>query len=162
MDRKHDSKIQFSLSRSHEVAILAVTGESKVGVDLEYALGRNSRDLSMRRQFTEEEQGFIENASDSRKAFFEIWARKEAYLKGIGRGLTHPLAEFDVTPSEVIAEMIVRDWSDDCPDESWRVRSLNLPLADYAVAIATTSRSPSLELFESDFDELFALSSRHF
>jgi 4'-phosphopantetheinyl transferase len=159
LDRKHDAKIRFSLSRSHEVAILAVSEESEeseVGADLEYALGRNSRNLSVRRYFSDEEQDFIENAPDSRKAFFEIWDRKEACIKGIGRGLSHPLAEFDVTPGEPTGETIVRDWSGDCPDKSWRVRSVSLSVADYPAAIATISRSLSLELFESDREELLA------
>ena len=162
LNRKHESKIQFSLSRSHEVAILAVSEESEVGADLEYALGRNSRDLSVRRQFSKEEQNFIENAPESRQAFFEIWARKEAYIKGIGRGLSHPLAEFDVSPSEKTGGTIVRDWSDDCPDESWRVRSVKLPVADYAAAIAAIPRSTSFAVFESDSDELLDCASRHF
>lgn len=156
LDRSHHSTIQFSLSRSHEGAILAVSAENELGVDLEYEFGRGRSDLSMKRQFSEAEQGFIDGASDSTKAFFEIWARKEAYIKGIGRGLSHPLEKFDVSPVEPSGERVVHDWSEGCPVDPWVVRSLELPQGDYAAAVAMNEPSPSIEFLQLDSHELMS------
>lgn len=145
-----DSAIKFSLSRSHEFAILGVGGTSEIGVDVEF---ERDLELSMRRQFAEAEQDFIENAADSRQAFFEIWARKEAYIKGIGRGLSHPLDQFDVTP---YGEKFVHDWSEDSPSESWDVSSVELPVSGYAAAIATPFPLPAIKVIEVTYDDLLA------
>ncbi|MGY8649117.1 MAG: 4'-phosphopantetheinyl transferase family protein [Verrucomicrobiales bacterium] len=150
LNQGDDSAIRFNSSRSHEVAILAVGAESEVGVDVEY---ERDLDLSMRCQFSKAERGFIENAPSSTQAFFEIWARKEAYIKGIGRGLSHPLDQFDVSPS---GEGFVHDWSEDSPSESWSVRSVELPITGYAAAIAAPYQFLRFEIIEVSFDELLA------
>ena len=113
--------------------------------------GGNNDALGIKKQFSKEEQAFIDNAPNMKKAFFEIWARKEAYIKGIGRGLSHPLAEFDVAPS---GDIPVRDWSTEAPEESWQVKSIELPEEDYAAAVATTLESFSFELQKVDITEL--------
>ena len=47
-----------------------------------------------KRFFTSAENEFINLSSDKRLAFFEIWTKKEAYLKQIGTGLKTPLDSF--------------------------------------------------------------------
>lgn len=143
LNREHDSGIQFSLSRSQEVAILAVSGGGEVGVDVEYQFGRVGDDLGMMKQFSQAEQKFIKEAVDSKRAYFEIWARKEAYLKAIGRGLSHPLKTFDVS-----GKGVVRDWAEEVSGESWWVQSLEFPVEGYASALASKLPSPTIEWFE--------------
>jgi 4'-phosphopantetheinyl transferase len=104
-------------------------------------------------QFSEPERGYIAEAVDSRRALFEIWARKEAYIKGMGRGLSHPLGDFDVTP---IGEMLVRDWSADSPPESWAVQSVKLPVSGYAAAIGMVYPLPPIEVIEVTVDVLLS------
>lgn len=156
LGHKHNSAIQFSLSRSHQVALLAVCAEVDVGADLEYGLGRNARDLGVTEIFCCEEQNFVKEASDSTRAFFEIWARKEAYIKGIGRGLSHPLGEFDITPDKPTGKGMVRDWSSNPPGRSWQVSSIELPEVGYGAAVASPLTSSSIKLVEVGCDELLA------
>jgi len=144
LDGGHQA-IEFNISRSHELALLAVSGGSPLGVDVEYELGDRSGAMSVASQFLEGERSYIEEAPNSKRALFEIWARKEAYIKGIGRGLSHPLGEFDVTPNGI---SVVRDWSENSPAEPLTVRSVELPEGGYSAAIATAEPSPSIELIE--------------
>jgi len=143
LSQRHDSTIQFSLSRSHEIAILAVSREREVGVDLEYEFGRVRGDLSIMSLFSEAEQESIENAIDSTRAFFEIWARKEAYIKGIGRGLSHPLEKFDVGLS---GSSFVRDWAEESIGELWNVQPVKISQEGYAAALATPFVPASIEM----------------
>lgn len=156
LDKRHESTIQFSLSRSHKLSVLAVSVEGEIGVDVEYERGRVGNDLSMKSQFSEAEQEFIEQAADSRQAFFEIWARKEAYIKGIGRGLSHPLEKFDVSPS---GEKFARDWSVDLMQETWEVRSMELSEKHYASALAMRGALPPVELIEVKINDLLNFTS---
>lgn len=156
LGREHESAIEFSLSRSHQIALLAVCTEAEVGVDLEYGCGRNAQDLGVTKMFCRDEQHFVLEAFEPTQAFFEIWARKEAYIKGIGRGLSHPLGEFDITPDEPMGKGLVRDWSSDPPSHSWQVRSIKLSEDGYGAAVASPLASPSIELVELRYDELLA------
>ncbi len=149
LDGDHDT-IEFNISRSHEVALLAVSDGNVLGVDVEYALGGDNGATAVASQFSEPERSYIENVPNSTQAFFETWARKEAYIKGIGRGLSHPLAEFDVTQN---GNPLVRDWSENPPAEPWRVHSIELPVSGYAAAIATILPSPSIEMIEITLEE---------
>lgn len=88
-----DGSCHFNLTHSEEVAALAV-GTHELGLDIEdrrrkvdfYALGR--------RFFAPPEALELERSPDPRTLFFEIWTAKEAYIKALGDGLTHPLDQF--------------------------------------------------------------------
>jgi 4'-phosphopantetheinyl transferase len=85
--------IRFNLSHSHERALIAVSKDLEVGVDLEKI--RADRDVTAlaARFFAPQEQTVIMNAGLSVKhwTFSRIWVAKEAVLKACGSGLTFPL-----------------------------------------------------------------------
>ena len=80
----------FSISHSHNI-IAFTSHSSPVGIDIQKIDETSS--LSAMRFFTEKEKEYI--ASDVNR-FFEIWTKKEAYLKMLGVGLSKPLSSFDV------------------------------------------------------------------
>ena len=81
----------FSLSHSGEALALAVHG-SPVGVDVERL--REPELRVARRFFTADEQAAMRGGG---ARFYEIWTKKEAYLKYTGEGLSRPLTSFSVT-----------------------------------------------------------------
>jgi 4'-phosphopantetheinyl transferase len=116
-----DETIAFNLSHSGGEALLAVSS-SPVGVDLEQI--RADRDLSglARRYFAAAEiQELLQlDSSDQIHGFYSCWTRKEAFIKAIGEGLSHPLDSFAVnlTPGEA---PIFKT-----PQTNWKIFNLEL------------------------------------
>lgn len=91
--------LHFNLSNSGDLALIGLTRCAPLGVDIELrrALGE-VRSLA-RSVFSPEEQRALEPLEGEawQAAFYQLWTRKEAYLKAIGEGLYAPLQDFTVT-----------------------------------------------------------------
>ena len=83
--------IHFNISHSGDFKVLAIA-ETPVGVDIEKV---RKADLRVAKRFCENEYNYI-TQKDSEHRFFEIWTKKEAYLKYKGTGLNGGLDSFDV------------------------------------------------------------------
>lgn len=88
----------FSVSHSGQ-AIAFAGGFSAVGADIELIKRRRNR--ASQRFFSDNEVRFIEQSANSDEAFFEIWTKKEAYSKMLGKGLSLGFRSFDVTVTEL-------------------------------------------------------------
>lgn len=93
------SPLQFNLSHSSGLALLALTHGRAVGVDLEAVRSMDDCEAIARRNFARAEFACWQALPLERRlqAFFACWTRKEAYVKAIGGGLSVPLASFEVT-----------------------------------------------------------------
>ena len=89
----------FNFNISHtENAIAIAISDYPVGVDVE-RIGETNYKIA-ERFFAQGEKQYLYSINESTKQrFFEIWTKKEAYLKWTGEGLTRPLISFDVTDS---------------------------------------------------------------
>lgn len=86
----HESEhLEFSISRTRGLAILALSHSIAVGVDVECI--RADLDLTdvSRRALTPTERDLMNSLPEAEKRlfFYRLWTRKEAFLKGIGTGL---------------------------------------------------------------------------
>lgn len=85
----------FNISHSENAVAVSIS-DSEVGIDCEKL--RNADLRIAKRRFTEKEYTYIiKDSSETDLRFFEIWTKKEAYLKFCGKGITLPLNSFDVT-----------------------------------------------------------------
>ena len=81
----------FNISHSHVLQAVAI-GNCEVGVDIEKI---RKADLRVVKRFTQREREYIlEQDCDMR--FFEVWTKKEAYLKYKGIGIKGGLDSFSV------------------------------------------------------------------
>ncbi len=85
------SDIRVNLSHSGDYAVCAVCG-SEVGIDIECV--KEANPALAKRFFTREEYEYVKNAGDSNDAFFELWVKKESFIKAVGKGLAIPLSSF--------------------------------------------------------------------
>ena len=124
----------FNQSHSEERIMIAVAADGRVGVDIEeirpvkYLLGLADKN------FASDESARLHAVPDHERLtlFFRLWTRKEAFLKALGFGLTHPLRSFSVDPSSGAAQGLLD--AGELPEEpaSWHIGSV--PCASGAVA----------------------------
>jgi 4'-phosphopantetheinyl transferase len=93
------SGIQFNLSHSAALALVAVCRGRPIGVDLEcHEVAIDYEELSERFLSPTEAAALQALPSEQRKiGFFTCWTRKEAYVKALGLGLGVPFDSFDVS-----------------------------------------------------------------
>jgi 4'-phosphopantetheinyl transferase len=122
--------LHVSLSHSEDWMLLAASRMHRLGVDIE----RIDPDADVvrlaRRFFTTDEAAALNvlPEDETRRAFFRIWTRKEAVLKGLGGGVPSRLRAVPVDAGE--GRQIVRIGVGD-----WTLHDLAAP-ADYAAALA--------------------------
>lgn len=88
----------YNLSHAGRWVVLA-WGDGEVGVDVE-AIRQDARtDALASRYFTPDEQAYL-RAGDPISCFFQLWTRKESYLKFLGTGLSKSLSGFSVLSGE--------------------------------------------------------------
>lgn len=88
---KHIPDMFFSVSHTEGLTVIAL-GDSEVGVDVERL---RKADLRVIKRFLKEEADYI-TEQDSDRRFFEIWTKKEAYLKCKGTGISGGLDSVNV------------------------------------------------------------------
>jgi 4'-phosphopantetheinyl transferase len=104
-----DSPFRFNLSHSEDLALLAVTRRTDVGIDLEAIDPRRAADDIAARYFSPAEQAQLGPHADPAArtaAFFRAWSRKEAVIKALGEGLACPLTSFDVSLDPLDARLL--------------------------------------------------------
>ncbi|MBN1516580.1 4'-phosphopantetheinyl transferase superfamily protein [Candidatus Sumerlaeota bacterium] len=105
----HDA-LNFNVSHTDGLALIALCREARVGVDAERLREIEAAKLA-RRYFAVEERRVIDAAAPERRleTFFAVWTLKEALLKATGEGVTRPLNNFAVSPHEDGTASLLRD-----------------------------------------------------
>lgn len=88
--------VSFNVSHSGDWVLLAFGKNRQVGVDVEKIKWEMDVGSIASRYFAPEEIALIENAADLHTMFFQLWARKEAYVKACGSALFRELGSFSV------------------------------------------------------------------
>jgi len=90
------SDVEFNVSHSADWVVLAFGRNLQVGVDVE----KIKRELDLfsiaSRYYTPEEVALMTSADDPHMVFFQLWARKEAYVKAQGSGVFRDLKNLRV------------------------------------------------------------------
>lgn len=91
--------LSFNLSHSGGLVLYAFARHRALGIDIEKMRTNLEYEQIAEHVFSVYERGVLRALPADQKidAFFNGWARKEAYIKARGLGLSLPLAEFDVT-----------------------------------------------------------------
>lgn len=87
----------FNLSHSGRWVVIA-WGDAPLGIDVQTICMNESKEKLARRFFHPDEQAYLFAAVGQNRAnrFFEIWTKKESYLKYLGTGIDRALDSFSV------------------------------------------------------------------
>lgn len=133
--------VDFNISHSHTLALVAVARGRALGVDIERVRADAAERQIAERFFSAQEVAALCALPDAQqpRAFFDCWTRKEAYIKARGEGLSFPLEEFDVSlqPDAPAALLCVR--GDAGEAGRWSLRALDVE-PGYAAALAVEGR----------------------
>lgn len=144
--------LEFNLSHSADLALIAVSLGSPVGVDIE-RLDPRVEHLDLAEQFfSAAERAALRSLPSEVKAmtegFFNAWTRKEAYLKATGHGITRGLHHFDVTLSPSEPAALLADRLDPLAVQRWRMATLS-PGDGYAAAVVVASDVDEIASYEA-------------
>jgi 4'-phosphopantetheinyl transferase len=135
--------LQFNLSHAGEMAVIGVAREREIGVDVEAIRPAFAGEEIAARFFSPAEIAALRALPPEQRAigFFNCWTRKEAYIKALGEGLSHPLDSFDVSlaPGEPAALLAVRG----APAVEWSLYAF-VPSPGYVAAAAVAGRDHRL------------------
>jgi len=124
--------LNFNVSHSNRWALFALGKNPKTGVDVEYIRAELDIMGISRRFFSPHETHLIESAPEDKRQrlFYEIWVRKEAYVKALGKGLSIPLSRFTVPLGSHTPVILYPD------GDPWLFHGISID-PDYASALVT-------------------------
>ncbi|WP_051541012.1 4'-phosphopantetheinyl transferase superfamily protein [Ahrensia sp. 13_GOM-1096m] len=149
----HFRPVHFNLSHSGNYAVLAVSNQCEIGVDIE-EIKPFHEDIATR-FFSTNECAVLANIKneDYLEAFYRCWTRKEAFVKAHGTGLTLPLNSFDVTVHKFLAPKITRLEGLVEPWHEWNLMNINVP-DTYTGAVVAHTMAHNTCLVYRDFQAL--------
>jgi len=117
----------FSVSHSHGVSVIAIAPCAAVGVDVERVIERATMAQLAIRFFSEHEYRSWAAVAGAQRtaAFYDLWTRKEAYLKALGTGLFDGSAKANSTVP--LCTESLEDGAADRSMPDWHWRNLELP-----------------------------------
>lgn len=149
--------LYFNLSHSNGLALYAFTPGGEIGVDIEHVHESADIEQTAAIVFSDSEITALRALPEEarRPAFFQYWARKEAFIKATGEGFSFPLRSIDIqqSPGKVLANA-------ESPEKQWQYGNWSIrdicPMQGYAAAIACRNdeypvsffRMPDMYFFE--------------
>ena len=146
-------EIRFNLAHSHEMAVYALTLHHAIGIDIE-KIKPTYKSAVAKRYFSREENRELMQLSNEERVlgFYQLWSKKEAIVKAVGKGLSIPLSSFSVSIRKEF-EII------ELENASWSL--LSLPIhPDYSSALASNQSVKSV-LYWQFFDHGIQFDKTH-
>jgi 4'-phosphopantetheinyl transferase len=144
-----EAKLQFNLSHSCDLALIAISEAFEVGVDVEQIRPMENLAKLAERFFMASEASALAALSEETRtaAFFRVWTRKESLLKATGIGIANGLQRAEVS-CEPQGGLIAWDGNRD-ESARWTMHTWN-PANGYVATVAT--HQPGVSIAFRDFE----------
>jgi len=144
------ARVEFNLSHSEDIALVAVARARPVGVDVQHWSPDVEHLRLAQRFFSPRECDALRALSDSSDriaaGFFAAWTRKEAYLKATGDGIARGLQHFDVSLAPGDRARLLADRLDHDATTRWSMEAFE-PAPGYSAAVVVASPLSDVEHF---------------
>jgi 4'-phosphopantetheinyl transferase len=141
--------VHFNLAHSRGLGLVALTGDTRIGVDIEAIDHTLKIDTVAERFFSSFECSALRGLGPERRreGFFHVWSQKEAYLKGRGDGVVHGLDHFDVVADLLEGAGLLTDRKEPCATLRWKLFSLD-PGEGFRGALAVEGGTPTVHRYD--------------
>lgn len=142
---KPSSRIVFNLSHTDDLALIALTFDHALGVDIEGWRATRSQEAIARRCFAATEFAYWRALPENRRteAFFTLWTRKEAFAKAVGTGISIGLERIVFGIDDRLIAV-----PSECGDpENWLVQDLVIN-AGFSAAVAVKNAAAQVKVKE--------------
>ncbi|MBL4679890.1 MAG: 4'-phosphopantetheinyl transferase superfamily protein [Pseudomonadales bacterium] len=151
LDVPSSTQLEFNLSHSNDIALIAVGTKRQIGIDISHTNRSTNWQGIAKRNFTESEQAYLMQTGSSqtevsRNHFHRIWSQKEAYTKALGLGFSYGFKNFSVELDGGLREDNIS------PDaiKLWTIKSFE-PEKDSVAALAFSgSTQPKIYAWKLD------------
>jgi len=137
---------EFSVSHSGNYILIAITTGAQCGVDIEGSQPHISEQSIGESFFCPREVQWLRQTE---KSFSRLWTIKEAILKAVGRGLSIPLSDIDVTDIVEGRASMTSIKAPGLESQPLWVQELTL-VDDYATAVAVVGAAREIRLMPED------------
>ncbi len=140
LSQRFQPDVHFNISHSGEYAGLAFSLTQELGIDIERREPDAIDEGLLKQCLTASEKLIYEQALPEEKIefFFDMWARKEAYMKLLGDGLNIPPNELSLSPIRPVHET----------SESYNICFSPMPAIDgFSSALATREQPPKIQFY---------------
>ncbi len=142
--------LSFNVSHAGDQALMAFTPDQQIGVDIEAKRPLPDLETIAAQFFSPHEQAALRSLplEDRVDAFYNIWTRKEAFIKATGYGLMFPLDQFDVSlgPNDPACLLTIR--ASHQLAAHWTLTSL-VAASGYAAALAVDGKVQRVRCFSA-------------
>jgi len=96
---ENNASLQFNLSHSQNLGVIALTHSSPVGVDIEEMKTLEDFEEIVKQFFSKKEYADFQQipVQEQLDPFYTLWTCKEAFVKALGEGLSYPLDQFSIS-----------------------------------------------------------------
>ncbi len=132
--------LRFNLSHSGDHFLLAVAVNREVGVDIETIVSGKSLEGMAGMVFSRNEREQLSRLSppELETFFYRCWVRKEACLKGCGRGFSLTGSSLDLSSLNENQNVLVAR----CDQKNWHILDIDVP-APHCAALAVETLRPT-------------------
>ena len=138
-EKYNGSSVEFNTSHSGEYALIAITLDNKIGVDIQKIKPEVDFKALSNRFFSNDEKHELMKLDEHKQqdAFYLGWVRKESFIKATGMGVAYGLDRFSVPLNkEDNSNVVISDYK----NKKWHCYDL-IEFSNYKTALTTCANN---------------------
>ncbi|GAB6141319.1 4'-phosphopantetheinyl transferase superfamily protein [Methylosoma difficile] len=137
--------VSFNLSHSHHYMVIALSKACLLGIDIEFCQPRKNLAALAKKCFSVEEFNFWNglDAEAKTRSFYQLWTKKEAFVKATGRGIALGLKNCVINFENQQLAKIPPEYGE---ASAWHLQEIEID-EEYCCAVASNRNWRKIEIF---------------